>query len=419
MLKITNILISQRKELEETKRQNYVERDTEIKNIDSNIIKVIIGPRRAGKSFFAVHHLKDRNFGYVNFDDEELIQVKNYDEIVDSIMQIYKNPKTLFLDEIQNLPRWELLTNRLQRQGFNLIITGSNSNLLSKELATHLTGRHLPTVIFPLSFKEFLSLYGNNLTETEQRSRFNEYLEIGGFPEPIIKNIDHNSYIKTLYDSVILKDIILRYNIKFAKSIEDLARHLISNFGNPISYTQLTKISRVKSVHTVMKYVKYLEEAFVIFELNQFSFKTKTQVKSNKKIYCFDNGIISSKAFVSSPNFGKLYENIVAIELKKKEMKGEIDFYYWKNIQQEEVDFAVKEGLKITSLIQVCFDVSDIKTKDREVRALLKAGDELKCKNLIILTENYEAEKNEEWFGSKGKIKYIPLWKWMLGNKSM
>ena len=154
---VKEILLAQKQELDKKLKELYVERTANLKKLESPIIKVIIGPRRAGKSFFALHFLnKKGNFGYVNFDDEKLVEVENYDSILEAMNTVYNNPQFILFDEIQNLPKWELFANRLQRQGYKLIITGSNSNLLSKELATHLTGRHLLTNIFPFSFKEYL-----------------------------------------------------------------------------------------------------------------------------------------------------------------------------------------------------------------------------------------------------------------------
>ena len=150
---IKETLIAQKQELDKKLKEVYIERTVNLKKLEVPLIKVIIGPRRAGKSFFALHFLNKRgNFGYVNFDDEKLTDVKDYDAIVESMNTIYSNPKFILFDEIQNLPKWELFVNRLHRQNLNLIVTGSNSKLLSKELATHLTGRHFLIIIFPFSF---------------------------------------------------------------------------------------------------------------------------------------------------------------------------------------------------------------------------------------------------------------------------
>ncbi|MBI2584188.1 MAG: ATP-binding protein [Candidatus Aenigmarchaeota archaeon] len=412
---LRDILLIQKRELEKKLQESYVERNVNIKNLDSTMIKVIIGPRRSGKSFFATHALNRFGvFGYANFDDEKLVEVKNYDEIIDALNSIYKAPKCLLLDEIQNIDKWELFANRLQRQGYNLVITGSNSKLLSREMATHLTGRHTLINIFPFSFQEFLMLENRELTKSEIKERLVFYITHGGYPEPLVKKLDHMDYLSTLFSSIIFKDIVKRYRIRSVRAIEDLAAYLVSNIAREFSYNTLSKIAKCKSVHTVERYLNYLEEAFIFFRIERFSPKVKEQIAFSKKIYCIDNGFVYAKAFRLSPDTGRLYENAVAIELKKREMNGIARIYYWKNPQQEEVDFVVKKGIKVKQLIQVCCDVSDIKTRNREVRALVKAGKELKCRNLVIITEDYEAQKQVKWFGIKAKVKFMPLWKWLL-----
>lgn len=416
---VRDILLIQKRELENRLKEKYIDRGIDTKKIKNNLIKIIAGPRRAGKSFFAIHLLsKIGNLGYVNFDDERLVELKDYDEIINIINSIYNKPEYLLLDEIQNLNRWELFVNRLQRQNYNLVITGSNSRLLSKELATHLTGRHLPINILPFSFKEFLKLDERELTESETKEKLYFYLTFGGYPEPSLKSLDYRDYLSTLFNSIIYKDIVKRFKVRFPQSIEDLANYLISNLTREFSYNTLSKITKCKSVHTIEKYLDYLEESFILFKLNKFSFKIREQISSNKKVYCIDNGFIHAKAFKFSHDFGRLYENVVAIELKKLEINQRANIYYWKNSQQEEVDFIVKEGPNVTQLIQVCYNLDDIKTREREIRALLKAGKELKCKKLIVVTENYESEENAEWFGIKGKIRFIPLWKWLISATS-
>ena len=414
MQKIQDILILQKREIDLRLKEKYVERTITIK-MDNNLIKVIIGPRRAGKSFYAIHFLNTvKNFGYINFDDEKLVDVQNYDEMVAAVNSVYDNPKYVLLDEIQNLPKWELFVNRLQRQGYNLIITGSNSHLLSKELSTHLTGRHSLITIFPFSFKEYLELEDKELTSAEIQEKLSYYLTNGGFPEPLVKGVDLKEYLSTLFNSIVYKDIVKRYNIRQPKEIEDLAYYLISNVANEYSFHSLTKISKIKSSHTIRKYLHYLEESFILFSLSRFSYKVKEQLSSNKKIYCIDNGFIQAKAFTTSPDRGKLHENIVACALKKEEVSGRIELYYWKNQQQEEVDFVIKRGAQVEQLIQVCYTLKNLETKNREIRALIKAGKELRCKKLLILTDDKEGKESVEWFGETAVIQFVPLWKWLI-----
>lgn len=435
-------LIVQKREIEAKAKETYIEREQEINEAKKGIIAVIIGPRRAGKSTFAVHKLKEK-FGYVNFDDEKLVDLKDYDDLIEQVNAVYGNPKTLFLDEVQNVEKWELLVNRLQRQGFDLVVSGSNANILSKELATHLTGRHSTTKILPLSFSEYLEFFklkmvkgevveggieeGGQirpriisttkgpqvqLTEAEIKAKFDQYLEWGGYPEPLVKKLDYKDYLSTLFDSVVYKDIVKRFRIRNPGAFEDLALYVVSHAANPYSYNTLAEVTKVKSPNTVEKYLNYLEEAFLIFRINRYSQKVKDQLKSDKKIYCIDNGLISAKGFRIFDRPSEWHENVAAVHLWKKHGKGL--FYYKSSQGGYEVDFVVRDGTKITQLIQVSYDLSNSDTKTREFRSLITASKELRCDNLTVLTHDYEAEESFEWFGEKRKIRCIPLWKWLL-----
>ncbi len=409
MPQIKDILLVQKQELENKRKEEYIPRQARVE-LGSPLIQVVIGPRRAGKSFFVMHTLKDP-VGYVNFDDENLVKVQDYDEIIAALNAIYDSPKQYLFDEIQNLPRWELFVNRLQRQGYQLIITGSNSKLLSTELSTHLTGRHIPILVLTFSFQEYLQVWQeknrSELTTSEIKEKLSDYLTYGGYPEPAMKGLEYKAYLSTLYDSILYKDIVQRYDLRSGKVVSDLALYLLSNIATEYSYHSLTKVLNFKSSHTIKKYLNYLEEAFIFFSISKFSYKVREQISSNKKIYCFDNGFLSAKAFSFSQNIGRLYENAVAKHLYGKEI------YFWKNSQHEEVDFVVQEERKIKQLIQVCTSLDNPKTKQREIRALLKASEELKCDNLLIITTDYENEETAEWFGFKQKIRYLPLWKWL------
>lgn len=413
---IRDILLLQKREIEQRLRERYVERDFDRGRISHDLIKVILGPRRAGKSFFALHLMKNLGpFGYVNFDDERLVELGDFDSLVAAIDTLYEHPKHLLLDEVQNLSRWELLVNRLQRQGYNLVVTGSNAHLLSSELATHLTGRHMPIVLFPFSFQEYLRSLNRELTDRETAEAFRNYAEAGGYPEPLIKGIPCREYLTTLMRSILYKDIVIRHRIRAPQGLQDLLEYLMTNGAQRYSLNNLVEITRLRSVQTVEKYLHYLDEAFLLFSVRRFLFKIRGQLRSNRKIYCTDNGLITSASFRFSSNTGKLYENIVAIELQKRALAGALEYYYWQNPQQEEVDLVVKEGRNVEQLIQVCLNIDDPKTKSREVRALMKASEELNCKELLILTDSTDGQETTSWFGRKATIRYLPVWKWLLG----
>jgi len=226
----------------------------------------------------------------------------------------------------------------------------------------------------------------------------------------VVKNLDVKTYLETLFDAILLKDVVKRYKIRFVPQIYDLARYLVSNFSSEFSFTKLKKILGFNSTNTVEKYIKYLEESYLLFILNRFSFKLKEQIKTPKKVYVIDNGFISAKSFQLSHNTGKLIENIVFCELLRRDYRPNIDIFYYKTRNNKEVDFVLKQATKIEKLIQVCYDISDIITKEREIKSLLTASRELNCNNLLIISWDFEAEERY-----KDKIiRFIPLWRWLL-----
>jgi len=411
---VRDAILQQKQELELRRQEQYIERTAEIRDDDSHLIRIVIGPRRAGKSFFVTRYLMKKGlFGYVNFDDEELNDREKIPDILIAVADLYAGSKTLLLDEIQNIPGWELLANRLARQGYTVYITGSNAHLLSKELSTHLTGRHTVTTIFPFSFAEYLRTKGGEYTESEYRAHLAEYTASGGFPEPLLTTIDRKDYLLRLFDAVVYKDIIRRYKVRSPQGLGDLAQYLCSNVAGEYSVHRLSKVSGCRSDRTVRKYLEYLEEAFLFFSIPRFSYKVKEQVLANRKIYCIDNGFVKAKGFRFSRNEGSLTENLVAIALRQLELAGTLNLYYWKNANQQEVDFVLQSGGKVMALVQVCTDLTDDKARRREVNALLIAGRDLACENRIILSIDEEHNTTEEWFGILGVIQYIPLWKWL------
>jgi hypothetical protein len=412
---LKDIVLTQQRELEDRLKEPYVERKMLYRwALEDDLIKVITGPRRSGKSFYGLHLIQQtRSYGYVNFDDERLAGIGDYDGIISAVNAVYGNPRYLLFDEIQNLPRWEMFANRLQRQGLRLVITGSNANLLSSELATHLTGRHSSLVMFPFSFGEYLAAAGDQKTEIEKREALEVYAEQGGYPEPLLKKIDRHDYLRTLLQSTLYKDIIKRFKIRSVQGIDDLSLYLMSNLAREYSLNALSGVTRCRSVHTVDKYIRYLQEAYLVFSLKRFSFKLKNQAGQNKKIYSTDNGLAVAAGFRFSANRGSLYENLVAIALQKEEIAGRIAVFYWKGVQNGEVDFVVKEGLKIAQLIQVCADISNPKTLKREMRALIKASRELNCDDLLLLNDRIDREETLKWQDLERRIRLMPLWQWL------
>ena len=419
---IKNTILQHKIEKEKILSENYILReklDFTKQFLDQDLIKVIMGPRRAGKSIFSFLLLKDKKFAYLNFDDENLLKIENNDDIIKSILEVYSKPDFILFDEIQNLKNWELFVNKLKRRGFNLILTGSNSKLLSKEFGTALTGRHIPIMIYPFSFKEFLIAKNFELDEKyietpeikgKLLNYLDKYLKKGSFPEIIIKNIDPKIYLETLFDSILLKDIVKRHSVRLSRKLYDLSYYMISNFSSEFSFTSLKKNLDFNSTKTVQKYIEYLEESYLIFALNKFDFKVKKQIKAKKKCYIVDNGFIQAKSFQLSQNIGKLMENLIFNEILRKDYKLNQDVFYYKTRNNKEIDFVLKKNIKIETLIQVCYNIDDPKTRKREIDALIEASEELNCNNLLIIT--WDSRKEEKIKGKK--INFIPLWQWLL-----
>ncbi len=421
---LKDIVSNQKLQKEQLLTLSYIGRTKEPfarKWLDSNLIKVVLGPRRAGKSVFSLMLLKDRPFMYFNFDDEVLSSAGGIatDELMKELHTAYGQVKTALFDEIQNLPNWELFVNRLHREGYNLVLTGSNAHLLSKELATHLTGRHMPIEILPFDFNEFLRAKKFQMdTEysalPQQRGEFlnlmENYLINGGFPEVAVNNVDPKDYLEVLFDALVFKDVVKRHRVKFSTQVANLGGHLINNFANLYTIRKILEILNLKSASTIEKYIKYLEEAYLIFSLLRYSPKSIQRIKSPRKVYAVDNGFVTAKAIQHSPDKGKLMENLVFTELVKRGVKPNRELFYYKTRNDREIDFVVKKGTEVTELIQVCYESINPDVEQREAKALFEASSELKAEKLTILTWDEKREIKKD-----GKaIQLIPLWEWLL-----
>ena len=414
------IIKEQRKELEEIEtRERLIDRESQnkaLKYLKHPNILAVIGIRRCGKSIFSYLLAKEHSFGYVNFDDERLIGISAEDlnNVLDAFYELYNDVEFIVLDEIQNIKNWELFANRLRRTK-KVMITGSNSKLLEGELATHLTGRYMDTKLYPFSFREFLKLKQVRLSSaytTREKAgligNLEQYMATGGFPE--VYKFDR-SILPRIYDDIVTKDVILRYGIRKKDELKKFARYLVTNFSNEITYSKLSRILDIKHVSTVSNWISYLEQAFLIIKLERFDFKLKQQFVAPKKVYCIDTGIINSISFSTSENKGKIMENIVAVQLQRKyATEHGPEVYYWKDHQQKEVDFVIKKGAKIIELIQVTNASRSEEVNERELRSLVKASGELKSKNLKVITWDLAGEETID----KMKVKFTPLWSWLL-----
>jgi predicted AAA+ superfamily ATPase len=425
---LKDIVLNQKLQKEQLLTVAYIDRTNEPfakKWLDSNLIKVILGPRRAGKSVFSLMLLKDRPFMYFNFDDEVLSSAGGIEtnELMKELHAVYGQIKTILFDEIQNLPGWELFVNRLHREGYNILLTGSNAHLLSKELATHLTGRHIPIEILPFDFNEFLKakkleINSEYISLPQQKGNLlnfmENYLVNGGFPEVSVNNVDPKDYLGVLFDSLLFKDVVKRHKVKFSTEIGNLGSHLVNNFASLYTVRKLLDILNLKSVSTTEKYIKYLEEAYLVFSLLRYSPKSINRIKSPRKLYVVDNGFVNAKAIQHSPDKGKLMENLVFTELVKRGVKPNRDIFYYKTRNDREVDFVVKNGTEVTELIQVCYESINTSVEQRETKALIEACGELKAKKLTVLTWDEKREFKKDGM----TVHFVPLCEWLTNDIS-
>lgn len=413
-----NIVLKQRAERDDLASRPYYARK-DIQNIapflEANVIKLITGPRRAGKSVYALQILSGKNYAYLNFDDTQLLGAFNEDAVMQALAEVYPGYEYLLLDEIQNLDSWDAWVSKLYRRGMNLVITGSNANLLSSEMSTLLTGRYLEIQMFPFSMEETLKYreVPTNAELPDEKAKLfiemDDYLKKGGYPE-IVKNREiEQAYLTALFDSIILKDVAQRHKIRKITELYDLADYLISNYSNPLSYNEIAEELSLGSVTTVKKFCGYLAEPYLFFYLPRYNNKLKEMKKAPRKVYIIDNGFIYTRSFELSSNNGRQLENMVFIELLRRGYNLKKSLFYYRTSNDKEVDFVTRDGRKVTSLIQVSYDISKAKTHERELAALVKASEELKCDNLMLITWN--EDKSVEYKGNS--IQIVSIHKWL------
>ena len=429
ILEILNDWNFWRKELDAgKKRQEYVNSCLDF--LKPNVIVAIIGVRRSGKSYLmrqvakelAKKGIKKEELLIINFEDVRFTEfsTKLLNDIYEIYLEVLKptSKPFIFLDEIHNVPKWEKWVRTIHELNkAKIIISGSSSKLLAGELATVLTGRHLDVTIFPLSFKEFLLFKNIEIKDEldliskkiEIKRALNEYSEFGGFPE-VVLNEEKRQLLSKYFEDVVTKDVEKRYKIRKGEKLRSLTRFYLTNIANPITFSSLSKFLKI-SKNTIEKFSNYLEDAHALFFVKKFSFSFKEQEKSARKVYAIDPGLSTVIGFRFSENRGKLMENMIAVEiLRKKSLNLNLDFYYWKDYQQNEVDFVVKDGFDVKQLIQVTYANSKDEIEKREIKSLAKASKELKCKNLLLITWDYE----DEILTNKTKIKCLPIWRWLL-----
>ena len=395
---IKKVITSQRDFLDSSEQGTLREKSKKIK-IEDSFALIITGVRRCGKSTLMNQLLKKQRKGYyLNLEDPRLggFDSSDFNKVESIMKELYGEEGVYFFDEIQNILEWERFIRYLVDKKEKVVLTGSNASILSKELGTKLTGRHLSIELFPFSFWEFLSLK----KQKPSINSFEEYLIKGGFPEYIKK--ENPEVLHELLSDIVMKDIAARFGIKNTIILNKIVIYLISNVGKEFSYNSIKKMFEIKSVKSVIDYISFFENAYLVFTLPRFSYSYKQQQVNPKKVYSIDNGFSSNNSASFSKDYGKMLENLVFLNLRKKYK----DIFYFQ--EKNECDFVIKEKDKIIKAFQVCFDFND-ENKDREINGLLEALEKFNLKDGIILTY-----KQDDEFRIKDKIiKVLPVWKWL------
>lgn len=367
----------------------------------SNHIQVLSGVRRCGKSTLMRQLIKKhgKNIAYFNFEDPRIFNFNLSDfQKLDEIMG--KNVSTYFFDEIQNVPSWEIFIRQLHDRGKKVYITGSNASLLSKELGTRLTGRHLRHEIFPFSYVEVLK----HKKWKHSLKNFEFYIQNGGFPEYLRE--ENQEVLQLLLKDIVLRDIAVRYGIRNTKLLMDLTLHLISNMGKEITHNKLTKSFQIGSANSVVNYLAWLEDTYLLFYLPRFSYSARSIAVNPRKVYAIDNGFINANSLSFSEDKGRLLENTVYLFLRQQPY----NLFYFK--ENGECDFVLFDKGKCKMAIQVCDSVHDENIK-REVNGLTEAMIYFKLKEGFILTK----DQKDELVIDKMKIHLVPAHEWMKTDK--
>jgi len=409
---------SQLEELVLSQKESFLSRDPGIPReiateqfLTTGQIVVITGIRRCGKSTL-MRQISGQysDFLYINFDDDRLIDftVKDFPDLMLIFEKISPGIKVLFIDEIQNVSGWERFIRRIHDEGYKVFLTGSNANLLSAELGTHLTGRYTKITLYPFSFREMLrlrSLETGRITGTKKArilEEFDRYLSGGGFPE-YLKYRDFE-YLKRIYDDILFRDIISRFGIREVRGFRQLTHYLMTNIANAATYNALKNTLGFKSVVSVRDYVSFLEEAYLIFEVFRYDPSLKKQYIHEKKLYCIDTGMRNAVAFRFSNDKGRMLENLVLIELLRRGKS----VYFFKNLK--ECDFLCEDRGAVTGAIQVCYELSR-ENRDRELDGLAGAMAMHNLTKGIIITYHQEEVLTHNGYA----IQVMPAWKWLIG----
>lgn len=388
-------------------------------SLDSALAQVVLGVRRCGKSTLCMRVVKGsgRRFAYVNFDDERLLGIRgeDFNTLLMALYKVYGDVDLLFMDEMQNVPEWFLFVNRLLRQGMHLVITGSNANLLSGELSTHLTGRFMETHLLPFSFREYCrcrnvaTAVPSSTRDAAMRSRaFDEYLRSGGFPE-LLKERDSVAYVETLSRSIVERDVAQRHRLRNLRELKLLASHLLNVVPTRCNVSKYSSLLGLGSDHTSKRYVDYFEQAYLLYPVQKYSAKSHVRL-TNRKLYPVDVALMDSRenAFAGE-NLGWRLETVVFHELRRRCLPRGRDVYYYQD-RTSEADFLICRGRHVEEICQVAYGISNPKTRTRELRGAQAASLATGCRSLTLV--NYDVE--EEAFTPNGTpISIVPADKWL------
>lgn len=374
----------QTKEMENSDKKLSVRRTSvEIPSALNEFARIITGIRRSGKSTFVNQDFlkTDRNAFYLNFDDPALYGFSASDfvileEAIERFQNENKGSKAVYFDEIQIVEGWEVFVNSQLRKGNLVTVTGSNASLLSYELGTRLTGRHLDYELFPFNFDEYCKLRKCDKTSES----FKHFLEEGGFPEYLIYN--RTDILKRLFEDILMRDVIVRYGIKDVRSVKMLSVYLASNCGNLITGSKLSAQLGLKTTATILEYLSFLEQCYLFFFVPKFNYSAKAQSVNPKKVYCIDTGMIQNVTLSINADMGRVFENAVFIELRRRtkniwyysEAAFECDFLYGRDVVPE-------------NAVQVCYELTS-ENKEREVRGLVETCKKFPGVKPLIVTFN-------------------------------
>lgn len=414
---LARIIADQREEFLSEDMSTFCERlETSQLSANSSLAQVVIGVRRSGKSTLCTKFLLDNavECAFVNFDDERLaaLQTEDLNKLLEAIYIVYGDINAMFFDEIQNVESWPLFVNRLLRQRKRIFLTGSNSKLLSNELMTHLTGRHNKVELYPFSFAEFCRINAVDTTSITtkaiglRQNALHRYLTTGGFPE-LQKEENPKNYIDGLFNAIIRNDIARRFKVRQEEVLRKMAAYLADNFAQEFSATSVSKMFGISN-HTADKYFGYLKEAFLFVGVKKFSYKAIERVR-NEKCYVVDVAMASERNDTFSlENLGWRLENVVCIELLRRYHHQYAEVFYYKE-KSFEVDFLVAKNGMVQELIQVSYQITSEKTRQREINGLVQGAKKFNCRKLTLITFNTEEviEKDNE------TIHVVPATQWL------